>query len=314
MQRGPGTAFQRQKGFDLLVVGGGIAGLTAVWQAARLGASAALLEAGPLFGGQVATLGALDDYPGSTAPGADLAAGLIEDARRAGAAIEEEAVQAITVEDGLLHVRTERWALKAHAVALATGARLKALEVPGAAELEGRGVSHCATCDGPMLKDRDAVVAGGGDAALQAAVQLARGCRSVTVVARSRLRARQSYIDAAARCANLSFVWDSDVVAALGGDAGLEAVRVKNRLSGAESEVPCYGFFPLIGVTPASELAAGLAKLTKSGHVKVDADLQTATPNLYAIGAVREGFSGSLATAAGDGATVAKRVADQRRR
>jgi thioredoxin reductase (NADPH) len=313
MQSGPGTAFQRQKGFDLLVVGGGIAGLTAAWQAARLGASVALLEQGPLFGGQVATLGAIDDFPGSSAPGADLAAQLIEDARRAGAAIEEEAVRAITAADGMLQVRTERWTLKAHAVALATGARLKPLEVPGATELEGRGVSHCATCDGPMLRGKDAVVTGGGDAALQAAIELARGARSVMVVARSRLKASQSYIDAAARCANLAFVWDSEVVAVNGGEAGLEGVRVRHVRTGAESDVPCYGFFPLVGVTPASELAAGLAKLTRSGHVKVDADLQTATPNLYAIGAVRDGFSGSLASAAGDGAAVARRVAEQRR-
>jgi thioredoxin reductase (NADPH) len=313
MQTGPGTAFQRQKGFDLLVVGGGIAGLTAAWQAARLGASVALLEQGPMFGGQVATLGALDDFPGSSAPGADLAAQLIEDARRAGAAIEEEPVSAIAADGGLLHVKTERWTLKAHAVALATGARLKTLDAPGVAALEGRGVSHCATCDGPMLKGRDAVVAGGGDAALQAAIELARGARSVTVVARSRLKARQSYIDAAARCANLCFVWDSEVVEAKGGDAGLEAVRVRNVRTGDESEIACFGFFPLVGVTPASELAAGLAKLAKSGHVKVDANLQTATPNLYAVGAVREGFSGSLVSAAGDGAAVAYRVAEQRR-
>lgn len=313
MQGGPGTAFQRQKGFDLLVLGGGIAGLTAAWQAARLGVSVALLEAGPMYGGQVATLGALDDFPGSVAPGADLAAGLIEDARRAGAAIEEESARWIGVEDGLLRVETDRWSLKAHNVALATGARLRKLDAPGAEELEGRGVSHCATCDGPMLKGRDVVIVGGGDAALQAAIQLSRGCSSVTVAVRGRLRARQSYIAAATRCANLTFAWDSEVTAVLGGDAGVEGVRLRNVTSGAERELACYGVFPLIGVTPASELAADLAKLTRSGHVRVDKDLQTATPGLYAIGAVREGFSGALVSASGDGAAVARMAAERRR-
>jgi thioredoxin reductase (NADPH) len=315
MEHAPGTAFQRQKGFDLLVLGGGIAGLTAAWQAARQGVSVALLEAGPLFGGQVATLGAVDDYPGAAPPGADLAAELIEAARRAGAAIEEEAATAIAVGDGgLLHVQTARWLLKAHAVALATGARLRKLEVPGAAEFDGRGLSHCATCDGPILKGRDAVVAGGGDAALQAAIQLAQGCRGVTVVVRGRLRAQQAYIDAAARCANLRFVWDAEVVAVLGGDAGLEAVRVRNAKTGETRDIACYGFFPLIGVAPAGELAANLARFTRNGHVRVDKDLQAATPGLYAIGAVREGFGGSLVSAAGDGAAVARQVAGPRRR
>lgn len=313
MQSGPGTAFQRQKGFDLLVLGGGVAGLTAAWQAARAGASVALLEAGPMFGGQVATIGAIDDFPGTNAPGADLAAGLIEDARRAGAAIEEEPVKAIRFDNEGLRVQTERWTLKAHNVALATGARLRKLHAPGVEELEGRGVSHCATCDGPMLRGRDVVVTGGGDAALQAAIQLAKTCASVTVVVRGKLKAQQAYIAAASRCANLAFVWDSEVAAVLGGDAGVEGVRVRNLQTGAEREIACYGFFPLIGVEPASELVGDLAKLTRSGHVRVDKDLQTATPGLYAIGAVREGFSGSLVSAAGDGAAVARRVAEQRR-
>lgn len=313
MQSGPGTGFQRQKGFDLLVLGGGIAGLTAAWHAARGGATVALLEAGPMFGGQVATLGAIDDFPGVTAPGADLAAGMIEDARRAGASIEEEPVRAIRFDNAGLRAETERWTLKAHNIVLATGARLRKLKAPGVEELEGRGVSHCATCDGPMLRGRDVVVAGGGDAALQAAIQLSRGCNSVTVVVRGRLRAQQGYIAAAARCANLSFAWDSEVAEVLGGDAGVEGVRLKNVTTGAERDLPCYGFFPLIGVEPASELAGDLAKLTRSGHVRVDKDLQTATPGLYAIGAVREGFNGSLVTAAGDGALVARRIAEQRR-
>jgi thioredoxin reductase (NADPH) len=313
MESGPGTAFQRQKGFDLLVLGGGIAGLTAAWQGARLGISVVLLEGAPLFGGQVATVGAVDDYPGAAeVSGADLAARLVQEARREGASIEADAARAIAAGDGLLRVETPRGSLKAHAVIVATGARLRRLDVPGAAELEGRGVSHCATCDGPMLKGRDVVVAGGGDAALQAAIQLARVCRSVAVVVRGRLRARQSYVDAAARCANLRFVWDSEVTAVLG-ENGVEGVQLRNVRSGVESELACYGLFPLIGVAPASQIAAGFARMTASGHLRVDKDLRTATPGLYAIGAVREGFSGSLVTAAGDGATAARRIAETRR-
>ena len=314
MEAAPGTAFQRLKGFDMVVLGGGIAGLTAVWHAARLGLSAALVERGPMFGGQVATLGEIHDYPASAGmSGADLAAALVDAARRDGAAIAEEEVLAVELGGRMPEIRTGSWTLRARTVVVATGASLKPLDVPGAAGREGAGISHCATCDGPLYRNRDAVVVGGGDGALHEALTLVRYCRQVSVVVRGRLRARQAYIDAAARCANLAFVWDSEIDSLLG-ENSVTAVRVRNRKTAAVSEIPCFGVFPFIGSTPNSGFLPATVERTPSGHVRVDQNFESAVAGLCAIGAARDGFGGSLVSAAGEGAAVAARVAARLRR
>jgi thioredoxin reductase (NADPH) len=157
------------------------------------------------------------------------------------------------------------------------------------------------------------VVIGGGDGALQAALELAATCSSVSVVVRGRLRARQAYVDAAARRANLHFVWDSTVDAILG-DAGVSGVRVLNHKSGVTMELPCHGVFPLLGVVPNSEFASAAIQLAADGHILVGPGLETTAAGIYAIGAVRAGFSGALASAAGEGAAVAVDLARRLRK
>ena len=309
MSAAPGTAFQRQKGFDMLVLGGGVAGLTAAWHGARLGLGVALLEPAPLFGGQVATLGAIDDFPAVGAQsGPGFAAQLLTSAREAGAAVSEDAAVRIRRTTSRIEVETRAHTLLAKNVLIATGARPRPLPVAGAERYAGRGLSHCATCDGPLFRGRAAVVVGGGDAALQAALELAQFCQRVTVVTRHRLRARQAYIDAAARRPNLEFAWDT-VVEAILGDAGVSGVRLRHLPSGAVRELPCFGVFPLIGGLPNSEPAAEVAELAADGAIRTTLDFETATPGVFAIGAVRAGFGGALASAAGEGAAVAAALA-----
>jgi thioredoxin reductase (NADPH) len=309
MSTAPGTGFQRQKGFDMLVLGGGIAGLTAAWRGARLGLSGALVEQGPLFGGQVSTLGAIDDYPSiATQSGPEFASQLVTAATASGVAITEDTVVGIRRTQSSPVVETRERTLNARNVVIATGARLRRLDLPEASELEGRGISLCATCDGGLYRGRDVVVIGGGDGALQAALDLVRSCRSVTVVVRSRLRAKQHYIDAASKRSNLRFLWDSTVEAVLG-DGGVTGVRVRNRKSGETAEMACFGVFPLIGVTPNSDFASAVVELTDDGYIRTEPDLATSTPGIFAIGAVRSGYSGALVSAAGEGAEVAEVIA-----
>lgn len=313
MEAPPGTAFQRNKGFDMVVLGGGMAGLTAAWTGARLGISVALLEESGLFGGQIATLGEVDDYPlASVASGPDLATALFDEARRSGVAFATASACSVEAADGSLLVRTADWTLRAHSLVVATGARLRMLDVPGATEMVGRGVSQCATCDGGFHRGRDVVVVGGGDAALQEALTLAKLCRHVTVVARGRLRARQAYIDATTRCANLSFAWDSVVEKVLG-DGGVDGVRVRDLRTGTVADLACSGVFPFIGSTPDAAFLPPSVSRGANGHVRVDADYR-AGPDIYAVGAAREGYGGALVSAAGEGAQAATALAGRLRR
>jgi thioredoxin reductase (NADPH) len=293
----------------MLVVGAGIAGLTAAWHGARHGLAVGLIERGSLYGGQIATLGVIDDFPSTVVmSGADLAATLVDACRRAGASIAEDEVTSVAAGDGLIQVRTTQWVLRARHVVVATGASLRRLEVPGAAGKEGQGISQCASCDGPLCRGRDVVVVGGGDSALQEALEVAHFAARVKVVVRGPLCARQTYIDAASKCANLTFSWDSIVERVLGEHA-VEGVRIRHTKTGQTFDYPCFAVFPFLGTTPnAAWLPASLER-TPSGLVRVNAALESSMANVHAVGAARAGFSGSLASAAGDAASVAERVA-----
>ncbi len=310
---GIGTALRRKRGFDLAVIGGGVAGLMAAWNAARHGLSTVLFEGAGLFGGQIGTLGKLEDYPSTDEmSGVDLVTALLDAARQSGATIVEQEVLSLKRNNRLLEVQLSSGPIPARNVIVATGARLRKLAVPGAETFQGRGVSQCATCDGPFFRGQDVVVLGGGDAALQEALTLSTVCKSVSVVVRSSLKARQSLIDAAAARANLKFVWDSEIEAVLGRD-GVNAVRLRHAKTAATTDLPCYGLFPFIGTEPNTEFLEGLVAFDRTRHIRTDAQLQSSEPGIYAVGAVREGHSGALVSAAGDAAHVVRKIARQLR-
>ncbi len=291
---------------DLIVVGGGIAGLTAAHHAGLLGADVVCLE-GFLHGGLVVNVGELDGYPAASAiSGAELAAGLVGANLDLGVEMRAEAATGIVLDGDQKTVTTNENRYRAPQLILATGASLRDLGVPGEAELAGRGVSQCAYCDGALFRDRDVVVVGGGDAALQEALHLAEFCRTVTVVhRRNRLKARRHYVAEAADHAAFRFRWET-VIDRIVGETGVEGVRLRNLATDATEELACAGVFVFVGLRPSTAIAPEAVSLDVAGAAIVDQLLQTSVPGLYAIGAARAGFGGRLTQAVADGTTAAQ--------
>lgn len=305
------TLRRRRDVWDLALIGGGIAGLTAAWHAMRRGLSVVLFEPAPGYGGQIATVNRLDDWP-ATAPvsGVELAASLASQLRPEVVEPVQEKVSAVRVEGELLRIDSASHSARSRRVIAASGAALRTLGVPGEEALRGKGVSQCADCDGGFFRGQDVVVVGGGDSALQEALILAELCRSVTIVARSRLKARAAYVERAAGKTNVRFVWDCEIEAVLG-DAGVTGVRLRNAKSGARSELPCAGVFPFVGVAVDTSYLPRRVERTDEGRVLTDSLMRATLPGVFAVGAVRAGYGGDLVNATGDAALAVGMVADE---
>lgn len=294
------------KHHDLIVIGTGITGLAAARQACQLGLSTATIES-HFFGGLVINVNHLDGaIEGS---GSDVAANMMMEVSDLGAASINAAVSSIEREGELFAVHSDDGVHRARAVIIASGARLRRLGVPGEADLIDLGVSQCADCDGPMYKNKDVVVVGGGDSALQEATVLAGYTRHVHLVHRgANFRARQDLVDRLAGNGNISILWSTQVDAVLGSQ-GVEGVRV--RQAGADSasrEIACAGFFAYIGLEPACDFAPSATLRDAAGFLMTDAGLQTAMPGIYAAGAVRSGYGGMLTHANAEGMAAATSV------
>lgn len=300
---------RRRDIWDVAVIGGGIAGLTGAWHAVRRGLTTTLFEGAPAHGGQVANVNHLDDWPGDLqASGVELAANLVGKLHDEGVELRAEPACAVSMEGTLVRIDGEQTVVRARRVLVASGGQLKRLGVPGEERLIGKGVSQCADCDGFFFRDRDVVVVGGGDGALHEALVLAGLCRTVTIVARSRLRARAAYVERAAGAANVRFVWDS-TVEGVHGDVAVTGVKLRNVRTGAVSDIACTGVFVFIGSTPNTACLPNDLARDAAGALVTDGEMRTSFPALYAVGAVRAGYSGALAAAAGEAATAAAAIA-----
>jgi thioredoxin reductase (NADPH) len=246
-----------------------------------------------VMGGLVANVGALDAFSGGDVAGIDLATTLFTDASELGVVPVMESATAIGIEDGQLFVDVEA-RLGADRVIVATGARLRALDVPGSAALADRGVSYCGWCDGPLHRGKRVVVIGGGDAAAQEALHLATIAEHVTLLVRGAgLKARPDYADRLRAMPNIALSPGTEVLAVLGEEA-VTGVRVRAAADGTEQVIACSGVFPFIGLSPATDCCgAGIARDGR-GAVLTDERLMTSLPGVYAVGAVRAGYAGAL--------------------
>jgi thioredoxin reductase (NADPH) len=300
-----------QRSYDVLVVGEGISGLSAAHALAQAGLKTATLEA-QLFGGLVLNVNELDPAPDPARPvsGAEMASELMQANADLGVTSIQEVVTAIRNGGATKEVTTAAATYQARHVVLASGARLKRLGVPGESEFEGRGVSQCADCDGPMYQDEDVVVVGGGDSALQEALVLAKYCRSVRVVHRgSSFRAQTYFVEQVESHPRISTILNASVTAIAGGKM-VERVRVAHA-DGRGEDVPCAGVFAYIGLAPNSEfLDPGIAR-DGAGFVVTRETLETALPGMWAVGALRSGYSGLLADAVVEAKQAARAIVEQ---
>ncbi|HEX6999122.1 MAG TPA: FAD-dependent oxidoreductase [Gammaproteobacteria bacterium] len=291
---------------DVLVIGGGLAGLSAALTSARLGRSTAVLTGGVL-GGQLVSIEKIDGVPGfpDGVPGYDLCPMAQEQAVAAGAELVAASADALEADGERWRATSTEGALSARAVVLATGAAIAPLVVPGEGRLAGKGVSQCASCDAPLLRGKTAVVVGGGDSGLQEALTLAEHVERVVLVERgAALSGQASYREAVSAHPRIELRFGT-VVSEILGDDGVRGVRIAAADGGGADELPADAVFPFPGLVPDTRLVRGLVALDAAGRIAVDAALRTSARGICAAGNVRQGSPHRAAAAMGDGAAAA---------
>ncbi|AKX95279.1 thioredoxin reductase [Moorella thermoacetica] len=292
--------------YDLMIIGGGPAGLTAALYGARGGLNTILLEMGAP-GGQAGQTDRIENYPGfpDGITGIDLAMKFAEQAQRFGARLEMTTVREVDFSGANKKVITSNGEYEARAVIIASGAHPRPLGVPGEAELRGRGVSYCATCDGAFFRDKKVAVVGGGDSAVEEALFLTRFASQVTIIhRRDALRATRVIQDRARDNPKISFQWNT-VVNAIQGKDKVSSLQLKDVRTGALREEPFDGVFIFIGLEPNTDFLGGALTLDPDGYIVTREDLATSIPGVFAAGDVRAKNFRQVSTAVGDGAVAA---------
>jgi thioredoxin reductase (NADPH) len=296
--------------FDVIVIGAGVAGLTAARESARRGLVTACAEE-RMFGGLILNINELDPAPpGHSRFGADLGAELMTQIADLGVVNILAPVTALERGSASFAVITDDERYRARSVILATGARLRRLGVPGETEFQHRGVSQCADCDGPLHKGMDVIVVGGGDSALQEALALSNHCNRVVLIHRGdRYTAHPHFVEAVRGRKNIEHLGRSVVVEVRGEDS-VTGVLVRKLGDDSTFEIPCTGFFAYVGLEPNSHFLPAELQRDAGGFVTTDAAMWTTMAGVFAAGAVRAGFGGLLTDAISDAQLAASAAAD----
>jgi thioredoxin reductase (NADPH) len=291
--------------YDVVIIGGGPAGMTAGLYASRTGLKTIILERS-MFGGQIVNAQIVENYPGfpDGISGFELASLIQQQAAKYGVEIISGDVTGIT--PGTVHqVITEENNYSTRVVIICTGSEYSKLGIPGEEKFIGRGVSYCATCDGFLFKEKDVAIVGGGDTAISDALELATHASKVYVIhRRSELRASQILQQRAFEKSNISFVWDS-VVEEVSGDTMVTELKLRNVKDDTGSTLVVAGIFVAVGLKPNSHSFTDILDVDNLGYIITDQTMATSVPGIYAAGDIRQNSIRQVVTATGDGATAA---------
>ncbi|MEN6523358.1 MAG: thioredoxin-disulfide reductase [Anaerolineaceae bacterium] len=296
-----------EKNVKVLILGAGPAGMAAALYAARAELEPIVLT-GMLLGGQAAITHMIENYPGfpEGVGGSEIGDLFQKQAERFGAKFEYGSVTAVDLSERPFKVTADNATTYfAQALIIATGANSVRLKVPGEAELTGKGVSYCATCDGWFFKNKKVIVVGGGDSALEEAIFLTRFATSVTIVhRRDALRAGAILQNRAKENPKIEFAWNT-VITEISGDEKVTAVKTRNVATGEIGQIDADGVFIFIGHTPNSNLFNNQLKLDSNGFIVIDNQMQTNIAGVYAAGEVADPHFRQVVTSAGMGASAA---------
>jgi thioredoxin reductase (NADPH) len=295
-----------KKIYDVMIIGGGGAGLTAALYTSRANLSTVLFEK-LVSGGQIASTDLVENYPGFTEGvlGSEIAQKMEAQAMRYGTQILYEEIRSLSKKGDLFEAVSSEASYASRAVILAMGASFRMIGVPNERELTGKGVSYCATCDGAFFKGKKVIAVGGGDSALQEGIFLTRFAERVTIVhRRDKLRASPILQERAKMNPKIDFIWDT-VVDKIEGEKKVEAVLLRNVKTGAMQKISTDGVFVFIGHDPNSSLAKGFVALDEKGYVVTDGSPAASVPGVFAAGEVRKGAVRQLVSACGEGCAAA---------
>ena len=299
---------EQGKGYAVIIIGSGPAGLTAAIYAARANL-APLVLSGAQPGGQLTITTEVENYPGFSKGilGPDLMEEMKKQAERFGATFVSNEVSRVDLSRRPYIVEADGNAYRGKTIIIASGASARFLGLPSEKKLLGRGVSACATCDGFFFKDQDVIVAGGGDTAMEEAIFLTKFARTVTVVhRRDKLRASKVMQDRANRNSKIRFIWDSEISEVLGVEQGkVVGVRLRNVKTGKITEIVCAGVFTAIGHTPNTGFLRGVLEMDSDGYLITREGVKTAVPGVFAAGDVVDRVYRQAVTAAGTGCMAA---------
>jgi len=292
--------------YDLVIIGGGPAGLTAGLYAARARLNVILLEK-VVPGGQVVTTDWIENYPGfpEGIAGPDLVQKMTAQVQKFDLKIETNAVVSMDLSEPIKKITLSDREITTHAIIIASGASPKKLGVPGEDTFYGKGVSACATCDGPFFKDSVVAAVGGGDTAVQESLFLTKFAKKVYLIhRRDQLRAEAILQERALANEKIEFLWDS-VLTGIKGLTDVEKVSVQNLKTGDTKEIAVEGCFIWVGILPNAEFLPEVVELDQYGFIIVDTNMQTSVAGVYAAGDVRSTPLRQIATAVGDAAIAA---------
>jgi thioredoxin reductase (NADPH) len=292
--------------YDVAIVGGGPAGLTAGIYCSRYGLRTVIIEK-MMGGAQVINAERIENYPGlpNGIPGAEFGPMLQDHAMKAGASVKLAEANRVGLSGDHRTVSTDDGDILAKAVIIAAGSSLRKLGIPGEDGYTGNGVSHCATCDGPLFSGTVVGVVGGGDTAADEALTLTKYVERVILFhRRDRLRAQQVLQDRVRTNTKIETVWNTEVRQIVGTNT-VTGVQVRNVVTRLDNEVDLAGLFIYIGLEPNSAMVREVVRVDRAGHIEVDAWMQTSRQGIFAAGDIRQGSAAQLITSAGDGATAA---------